>query len=471
MAKMKVDWGDLIYMGKFFKRLCQYQFGSEMEIIVKKRLLTTASELQGMRFCLDSPSEGNISVKKGDRLKISGWLLADDREAQIVVRNGMDNTIIDLSIARQDVVNKLLKDTARKNEKLMCGFQHEFLIDEVDETILVGIKQKNESVIWVEELKICDNDQTRQEFSIVTVAYKAELEMLKLQLRSMSKFLNINSIDNILIVWNENISTIDVRNKYLDEFKKALDFFEKKSHLLTLISAVDVVDPNILALPGWKTQQIIKIKVSDILKSGSYCVLDAKNIILRNVDVNTFITSENLMQTIQVDYTGHGEFRKYYENGLRLFKNIMYDPDIKFALPTVTPVVLSKKHCQEMNSYLIKHYGKSFEYYILESKEDESTEFLLYAAYIKANKLTNISYKFSDSLKCITFFSVSPNTKEKFDAYLKELLSNEKVNFMGIHLKRYAKLSDGDRLAISQFWVKVGLFTKQEQALEYFKLV
>lgn len=249
---------------------------------------------------------------------------------------------------------------------------------------------------------------------------------------------------------------------------KELNRFQKLSDKLRVISATELLSNNHLNLPGWRSQQILKILAADLFESGCYCVLDAKNIMIKKTAKKDLFSKIGLPLSNQIDYTGHGEFRVYYENGLKIF-GVEINPNIvKDALPTVTPVILYKHICDEMRAEIVKLHDKTFDYFIADDTELRSTEFLLYGAYLKSQAKIESYYNFSKEMSSVTFFSVSPKTREQFNAIMNTLLNDTSIRFMGIHSKRYSKLTMDDKNDIAQFWEKLGLFESKEEGIGYF---
>jgi hypothetical protein len=153
------------------------------------------------------------------------------------------------------------------------------------------------------------------------------MPQLKLQARSMAIFLKQFPISNILVVVNDvdfehcenyfyknvidkyewlgdRVKLIDGislffnfdKNRYIELSKQKI-FYRHLTHNMENNNKFDDTLRILNILDGWITQQKIKIKISNLVKTKDYCILDCKNFLTTYWKTEDIINSEGKFKT------------------------------------------------------------------------------------------------------------------------------------------------------------------------------
>jgi hypothetical protein len=101
-------------------------------------------------------------------------------------------------------------------------------------------------------------------------------------------------------------------------------------------------------MAGWFAQQILKLKISSVVSSNYYVVLDAKNAILKDVKADTFFSRCNqgkMLGTYKADEIPKPHVDWYRASALALD---VRPPEVGLWPSSVTPVVIHKKTVERM---------------------------------------------------------------------------------------------------------------------------
>jgi hypothetical protein len=215
-------------------------------------------------------------------------------------------------------------------------------------------------------------------FDFVCLIYynKKEFELLKIQLFSF-KFIEINIINNIYILFNDNKEKIE---KFNEDYKNNIQTHVPLNLLqkVKIIYITDLIFLNEIYISDWFSQQFAKIYISNIVTSKYYIVLDSKNIFIKNIDLTTFMTNDK----INLHYSTHDEaLLNYYNNCFEYFELTKYNPYTEpLYIQTTTPFVLITKECKNLINF-VENKEKNNLYYFFKSRK--YTEFFLYFAWLR----------------------------------------------------------------------------------------
>jgi hypothetical protein len=158
----------------------------------------------------------------------------------------------------------------------------------------------------------------------VTVCHTNDLPQMKLQARSLNKFLLDFPINQIFIIINDlNYSHCYdyIINNVLEDY----GYFKQK---------VKIIDGNqLLKLThGYLDQQKLKIKISQFITTPVYCILDAKDYFLTNCNIinvkndkGKYLTTFNFTKDINVSVVNSFKhFELDASNEIRLFNRTPY---------------------------------------------------------------------------------------------------------------------------------------------------
>ena len=267
------------------------------------------------------------------------------------------------------------------------------------------------------------------DFATIVYNNNRELNLLKLQAHSF-KFVDKNLINKIFIFYQDSGKR---------DMKDVIAYYPEYLQDKVIVLYFDDMNLDKKYLKnGWKLQQYIKLYLANFIEKECYCILDAKNHFINNVDFSDFFQDNKP----KLFTSQPGTMIQYYKNCLKYFNiscpfNYKYNKDGTQALGdeilvTTTPYIFIKKEIKNLINYIEKKEDQSFLSFFM--KKDTITEFYLYSTYlIFSKKISNHSLvkaeKFAISIMHDP--NVSWNTFENRN--VKKEDSNTKV--FGLHRK------------------------------------
>ena len=199
---------------------------------------------------------------------------------------------------------------------------------------------------------------------IVTVVFKDELPLLKLQAQSVEKYCRNIGIKNIYVVVNDDEDTIHKIDP--------LWWGELANHVLVIPRSAFSTE---FVEYGWVSQQVLKILAASLSYNTWSMVLDAKTIFVREMRLEEFIDEQGRMRVGTLD------IYPVFET-TRLLVNQTYGIDLKKQLgPGGVPFFFQNDVVRLMiadTTFLVK---KSFPRWF--QVKGRITEFMLYSGYLE----------------------------------------------------------------------------------------
>lgn len=292
------------------------------------------------------------------------------------------------------------------------------------------------------------------EITIVTVVFKKELPLLYLQAKSIKKFLNVN-LKKIFIIVNDKLSKdekISLNSSYNEIIGGKINF--------EIITSDKLINKEHLSsTPGWKSQQILKLKIHKLISTSHYLTLDAKNHLIRELKNKDLFTNKKPIAYVKYNY---GDYWKNYISDSRKVLKISNGKRINYFIPPSTPYMLITEEVKNLSNHLRSNNSSIMDAILNRG----ATEYLLYYLYLtidnKAKKL--YSFKNNNNKNTITFFTEAPSSKEELDKNLK-LLHIDKTKWLAIHRNRFLHTYKVDvKKNIIETWEHSGLFESLESA-------
>ena len=136
-------------------------------------------------------------------------------------------------------------------------------------------------------------------YSFVTVVHKPDYPMLRLQARSLARYLPQDFATQIYVIANQGlIGRHDWKAPLLTDYGWLADrvrFLEASEVATVPISPL---------LSGWHSQQILKLMIANVLNSDRYVVLDAKNHLVFPLSPGYFEGGDKI-RLLGMNYGGH----------------------------------------------------------------------------------------------------------------------------------------------------------------------
>lgn len=270
--------------------------------------------------------------------------------------------------------------------------------------------------------------------TLVVIAYELDYRMLILQAISVYRNFDYAQISDYIIINNGNCANNDMLQKYFERVFPYI-FFKK----MKFINSADILSyEEYEKSSGQRTQQILKLRVSSIIDTESYIILDAKNFFIRKSNLNLFIDVDDGKYFTTFSNNISEYWIPYISNSFLEF-NLQIDINECYKMPTITPYVMNTKLVKDLVSVLESNYDGNISR-VFEKYHGKVTEFFLYFAYLLKVNQVDFLYKNSRP-SCITFFAQYPSEYGVVDKYMKEIDENENIYLIGLHKNRLSQLS------------------------------
>jgi hypothetical protein len=301
----------------------------------------------------------------------------------------------------------------------------------------------------------------------VTIIYKADLPILRLQAKSLSVYASSWGISQIHFVINDE----DEESVSHDVSEYVIPLIEEVVEANVVLGSRIVRDPGPAAWRrgryGWYRQQLLKLRICELISSPIYLVLDAKNIIIRSSPSSIDVLQGNKPR-LWLSSRGGG-LARFQRNSFAVFGDISVHDAIGvsgWSLPSVTPYVFYTELVRAMLTFLDDRFSSDFDGYFL-SKGVDISEFDLYFAYLIASSVNigdfySIGKNFSSTL--------FRNFDKSAEAELRRIESfkNPGVSVIGIQKERYPLQTE---LATRQFFdllVDRKVFSRHADVIHFF---
>lgn len=287
---------------------------------------------------------------------------------------------------------------------------------------------------------------------IVVVAYCDELRLLRLQARSINKYVSKDSIGTIHIILHD--MRVQEFTRYFDKYiMPEYGIFQNK---IKLSSYKDIIGYHVPDL-NWWTQQSIKLLASHVVETDNYLILDCKNHFIRPIDSTRFYNGDNLMRMwlsyYHIGFDDHLRKSYAYFGGTGTYS-------VEQALPTITPFLMKTSIVRELISEVEAKENIDFHSFFIEQK---FTEFFFYFGYLLAkhgsiNKLyTDVGFiGLTYFVNCLT----NPDMVDHMDICIKD----DNIYTLGVHKTIIQQADDGFKQRIIYHWKAYGLVTSDEEA-------
>jgi hypothetical protein len=301
---------------------------------------------------------------------------------------------------------------------------------------------------------------TIKPLDIVTVCFPVEINLLRLQARSLRLHFDERSINSISVIvnWPDE-----------EEFEELFETFVEPEygHLrdrLKLISHATLVNPRLKA-HGWRRQQALKLLIARLLSADHYLILDAKNHFIRPVSSETFFTDTGRI-AIYLKPPSASLLPRFVAS-LRYFD--IQDPDLtKKTLPTTTPFVMPRRLLMNMLDMIERKEMGPFDNFFLR-KNREVTEFYLWLGFLLRTFGTfEESYEPSKMIAA-TVFRTWPEQPERWDRVMQQT-TKKSVVLLGLHRDALTRLNDMQWDQVTKVWRAAGLLDDDTSARSFMEL-
>jgi hypothetical protein len=257
-------------------------------------------------------------------------------------------------------------------------------------------------------------------FDILSVVYKPELPLLKIQAQSIQKHVNHSEIRHIRIMVNDadiNMAR-NIDREWWGPLKNKV-IITHRDKLFTPMSRTR----------GWITQQLCKLMGAAQSKSDWVMILDAKTWFVRPVSEQMLFLNGKAMVITMEPHTGFSKGKQVLESEHNVNLSYSIGPmgvPYWFHVPTVRRLIA--EHGDFPNYFMTVADHPTF-----------VTEFLLYSCTVIKNQLFDQLYHHNLSW---TPWHIGEGDEDRFDQTLDSLVSGDISMTSSIHRNCYSTLSD-----------------------------
>lgn len=282
---------------------------------------------------------------------------------------------------------------------------------------------------------------TAAPLTLVSVVFEAEFELQRLQARSIARYAPPSVIGAIVV--------IDNTARGLPAAKRDALIAEYGQ----LAVAVRVLRPGeITRVPGatgWRSQQVLKLAVAELIDTDSYVVLDAKNHLIAPLIAGFFLSDGGTPRANAYSYESH-PLRKDLEHVLR-YLGLEPRDHVPHFTATVTPFVFRTSAVRGMMRQISHASGNSFPDEFI---GHDLTEFFLHAGWL-IREHGSIDGDYDLSLQRSPVLWPKAATPEGTAAAIAEAAG---ATFFSVHRRALGTLDDESRELLATFWTDRALF-------------
>ena len=286
---------------------------------------------------------------------------------------------------------------------------------------------------------------SERRIDIVTVLFGGEAALMKVQAKSIARFIEESCIGRIFIIVNE----LAPESTYAALQRDVLPAYGELLSRIEIVPFFRLMRPHVAA-DGFRVGQALRLLASRIVSSASYLILDPKTHFMRPMGYSSFAEPKSSkLRTYKMRRLTSGI--QEYEAALAYFE--ASTPE--FFMPTRAPFVFKTLLLRQMLDEIETREGAHFDDFFV-SNGCVMQDLPLYQAWIlaKAGGFEE-HYRFG-SRNGVGIFARNPSNDEGMDEVLSNLLAEATQTF-SLHRKRINTLTvaQWDRIAAS--WVQAGL--------------
>jgi hypothetical protein len=256
--------------------------------------------------------------------------------------------------------------------------------------------------------------------NLITVVFKEEFSVLKMQAQSIDKFIHPELVSRIVVVINDDSSSADIDSAWWGQYSNRVVVLSRNTFSHSFTSN------------GWHSQQLLKLFSASICYNPWSLVLDAKTLFVRA------LTNQDLFDQNQLPMVGHclpipTVFRVARDTVEALF-GVTLDTQIS---PGGVPFFLHNATVRSMISKIEKLTGETFDQWFQSCPD--LTEFLLYSGFV-LSEYGNYNYLYNINRCCMRAVNLGHNeldlTEKKFLA-----MYQPEISTVSIHRHAWTNLS------------------------------
>ncbi len=294
-----------------------------------------------------------------------------------------------------------------------------------------------------------------RKYTIVTVVFEGDVELMLLQARSMRLYCDPGSFEEIIVV-----------NNFSNEEAKPKRWHERLAEEYgTLFSKVRIIEATTVAdthgHKGWWSQQVLKLAIANLVKTDRYLILDAKNHLVKSLTREFLEAPDGRVKINGYGYDSH-PLRHFLESTCAYVGIDPAGPLRKFVR-TSTPFTMVTSAAKAM----VKNIECMENADLADVMTKHGlTEFFLYAATLEKAGVLHELYDWSQ-LFSPDIWAWGAEDMNIIREAIEKTTRDSAGPFFGLHRGAVHKFAPDARYAISDFWVSRGLFSDREAAFDF----
>ena len=279
---------------------------------------------------------------------------------------------------------------------------------------------------------------------IVCVFCGRDLELLRLQARSIGLYFDRRGLGRVIYVWNDTAALPDCLQ---GELGTELDNIDHE-----LVPAATLgVGRGAIETDGWTTQQALKLLAAQLATAEHYLVLDAKNHFLWPCSLRDFVARDGRAIALLEEIGGSESFQYC----LRFF-GIKIEAGATRGVLNVTPFLLQAALVRRMLTVLEQKQGVALAELFL-AHQHNLTEFMAYQAFAVADgRGLAEMYQEAEAPIAETVWGAIVHVEEQFKRCMDHVKGGQ-TKVLGLHWIACCVLSANQSEALCEVWIDRGL--------------
>jgi hypothetical protein len=300
-----------------------------------------------------------------------------------------------------------------------------------------------------------DNPVSEDRFDIVVPVCLRDVGLLRLQARSIGKFLDPSFDGRIYVIlndWRYYLLRRKIRKSLPAEYGQHSD--------KVIFCPFFCLSFRIRGYSGWTVQQICKLAISGYVTGAHYLALDAKNIFVKPFGRPDFVSqSGKALHTLApwdpsyIPECFHASFSYF---GL--------DPELSIVPQPITPFVLTTKIVRQLIEDVEKREHASLSAFF--RRRRWIAEFVLYVAYLYHKSGSLEPFMENVSSRSVMIWESEAENRYCVEEQLRKA-NGKNVLAFGVHPRLLQKLSVNQLRALEEFWRALGIITANESIFDF----
>jgi len=300
-------------------------------------------------------------------------------------------------------------------------------------------------------IEMCYN----RKYTIVTVVFEDDVELLNLQAKSLDIYADASLIEEIIVIDNFNHTPKNWS-------KKLFEYYGRLASKVRIIQSWDIIEN--YNYSGWYYQQVLKLAISKFVNTDRYVVLDAKNHLIKPLTREFLETSNGKTKINGYGYKNHSSSTIKS----RLFTTCKFigidhekaqEKFVRTSTPFTMITSVSKNIVENVGGIESNGFIKAF-------MDNELTEFFLYAATLVHCGVFDELYDW-EQLNTPSFWNWVTEDIEIVKKIIEETKDEKSGPFISIHRGAIVNFTPAMRSLIAQLWVERSLFSNIEDGIEF----